>query len=368
MTIREAVQKTGLSYRRLAEMTGVSKSTLERLVNDGELPVRRRTQVMAALAAVLAEHGLGSEPIEMPGGEILGQSKEAEPMKLDPAIIQHFRFTADPFVNDVEDDADVFRYKTYSKIERQIREAIDECAMVAVVGPVGSGKTTMMDGIEADLAVRGDVVCKPRIKDKEKLSDSHLTRALLFAMTGETAKIPANAEDQGRLLSRTLLALRMGHEGGRRVVLYIDDAHHCNAPVLRALKAFHEEKAGRHRLLAIVLVGTEELPKKLYRTPEIGHRTRMIEIPPVFVREYLDFKLKRVGSSIEQVFETAAAEALFARFRRKPGVPALGYPLEVNNVCSQVLMKMWATLDVQPGMRVPARVVDLAGGSAQRAA
>lgn len=368
MTIREAVRVTGLSYRRLAELAGVSKSALERLVNGGVLPVRRRAQVMEALAAVLAEHGLGMEQIEMPGAETLGQTKEAEPMKLDPAIIQHFRFTADPFVNDVEDDADVFRWKTYGKIERQLREAIDECAMVAVVGPVGSGKTTMMDGIEADLVARGDVICKPRIKDKEKLSDGHLTRALLFAMTGEMAKIPANAEDQGRLLSRTLLALRMGHEGGRRVVLYIDDAHHCNAPVLRALKAFHEEKAGRHRLLAIVLVGTEELPKKLYRTPEIGHRTRMVEIPPVFVREYLDFKLKRVGSSVEQVFEPAAAEALFARFRRKPGAPALGYPLEINNVCSQVLAKMWATLDVQQGMKVPARVVDLFGGGTQRAA
>lgn len=371
MTLKDAISATRLGYRTVAREVGLSKSALGRLLSDGEYPSRRlRGEIEAAFLAMFQQHGLNPDSIDFPGSCRAATSQEDhELMKLDSAIVNHFRFTRDPFVNDVEEDKDVFQFKSYSKLERTIREAIDECGMIALAGPVGSGKTTLMDGVEADYSSRGDaIICKTFVKDKEKLTDSHLTRALLYSLTGENCRIPANAEDQGRLLSRTLVALRHGADGGKRAILYIDDAHHCTATVLRTLKAFYEEKVGRHRLLAIVLVGTEELKRKLARSPELGNRARLLEVPPVMVREYLDFKLKRVGSALDKVFEPAALDAFIAMHRSRPGAAAVGYPLSINNALIRVLSRMFQTMEVEAGQRVPTAIVDVSFDGPRRAA
>lgn len=373
MTLKEAVQQTRISYRQLAQVLHLSPAALSRLLNAEEYPARRDAgELVNLFLALFAEHGLNPDTITFPRHAATSRATTQETeelMKLDPAVLAHFRFSTDPFINDIDADKDVFSFPGYSKLERAIRGAIEDCGMIALAGPVGSGKTTLMDGIESDYASRGDlIVCKPYVKDKEKLTDGHLTRALLYSLTGENCRIPNNAEDQGRLLSRSLVALRHGSEGGKRAILYIDDAHHCTASVLRTLKAFYEEKVGRHRLLAIILVGTEELKAKLSRSPELGHRARLLEIPPVQVRDYLEFKLKRVGSSLDKVFEPAALEAFVALHRPRPGAAAVGAPLSINNACIRVLGRMFATLAVEPGMRVPAAIVDKTFGSPSKAA
>lgn len=373
MTLKDAVAETRIGYRRIAKAVGLSTAALSRLVSHGDYPTRRDPgEIIAKFQAVFAEHGLDVDSIEFTRAAAARRaestSQETELMKLDWPILNHFGFQRDPFINDIEDDKDVFGAKSYAKLERLIRDAMNDCGMIALVGPVGSGKTTLMDGIEADYIFRGDLIVKPFIKDKEKLTDGHLTRALLYGLTGENARIPANAEDQGRLLSRSLQALRRNGTEERRVILYIDDAHHCTASVLRTLKAFYEEKAGRHRLLSIVLVGTEELKAKLSRSPELGNRARLLEVPPVLVKDYLGFKLSRVGSAPEKVFEPAALEAFLAAHRLRPGAPATAAPLSINNACIRVLVKMFATLDVDAGMRVPLEIVDKVFGATRRAA
>lgn len=374
MTLKEAVQQTRISYRRLAQVLHLSPAALSRLLNDGEYPARREAgEIVNLFLALFAEHGLNTDTIEFTRQAVTSRAATTEEteelMKLDQAILSHFRFSSDPFINDVVEDKDVFEHKGYAKLEGAIRSAMNDHGMVALAGPVGSGKTTLMDGIEQDYLYRGDLIIKPYVKDKEKLTDGHLTRALLYSLKGENSRIPSNAEDQGRLLSRSLKALRDSENTlTRRAILYIDDAHHCTASVLRTLKAFHEEKAGRHRLLAIVLVGTEELKSKLSRSPEIGNRARLLEMPPVLVRDYLDFKLGRVGSKLDKVFEPAALDAFLAMHRTRPGSPATGAPLSINNACIRVLLKMFSTLEVESGMRVPVEIVDKVFGSPRRAA
>jgi type II secretory pathway predicted ATPase ExeA len=161
------------------------------------------------------------------------------------------------------------------------------------------------------------------------------------------------------MLSATLRAIRTGTVD-RKAVLYIDDAHFCSASVLRQLKTFFEEKIGRFRLLAIVLVGLQTLKAKLATFPEIGNRIRLVEVPPVPVREYLDHKFRRVGARLDQVFAPDGIDAFLDRFRA-PKRPALGYPLIVNANCIRAMVKLYEN-GGQAGEKITREIVDALPG------
>jgi type II secretory pathway predicted ATPase ExeA len=211
------------------------------------------------------------------------------------------------------------------------------------------------------------VICKPQTKEKHKLTPEHLVRALIYGLLGDNAHVCREAEDRGRQLSQALRQIRTA-EIDKKVVLYIDDAHFCGANVLRQLKTFFEEKIGRYRLLAIILVGLPELKNKLAAFPEIGNRIRLVEVPPVPVQEYIAFKLKRVGSSVEKLFDGAGFDAFVDRFRQ-PRRPAMGHPLLINAACIQAMVKLHQN-GGQPGERITREIIDLlpGGATARRAA
>jgi type II secretory pathway predicted ATPase ExeA len=132
--------------------------------------------------------------------------------------------------------------------------------------------------------------------------------------------------------------------------------------VLRQLKTFFEEKIGRFRLLTIVLVGLPTMKNKLAEFPEIGNRIRLVEVPPVSVKEYLDFKLKRVGSSIDKIFTADGLDAFLDRFRA-PKRPALAHPLIINATCIRAMVKL-SDNGGGVGERITREIVDQLPGQA----
>lgn len=167
------------------------------------------------------------------------------------------------------------------------------------------------------------------------------------------------------MLSAALRAVRTGPVD-RKAVLYIDDAHFCNTSVLRQLKTFFEEKVGRYRLLAIILVGIPDLKPKLAAFPEIGNRIRILDVPPVSVEEYLTFKLRRVGSAREKLFDNGGWEAFLDRFRA-PKRPALGRPLMINALCIRAMVQLHRN-GAQSGEKITRGIIDQLPGGSRRAA
>jgi type II secretory pathway predicted ATPase ExeA len=285
-------------------------------------------------------------------------------MQLDRNVLGLFGLRSNPFLNDIEDDSDVYPSKGHEQVTQSIRDAIVQRGFIAVCAPSGAGKTTIWDGIESENANSPDVViCKLQLqlKNKEMLSPSHLCRALIYGLLGDDAKIAQDAEAQGRQLSTALRATREGAID-RKAVLYIDDAHFCSTSVLRQLKTFFEEKVGRFRLLTIVLVGLPTLKTKLAEFAEIGNRIRLVEVPPVPVRDYLTFKLRRIGSSVEKLFDPSGIEAFEERFRQ-PKRGAMGYPLIINATCIRAMVKLFEN-GAQPGERISREIIDALPGVA----
>jgi type II secretory pathway predicted ATPase ExeA len=355
---------TGLSQRQFASAAKVPKSTLSRLLTTGQWP-RNAAATRKQLATALTQHTEIVDPLRdlaWPGDQQARPTVHLEePMKLDPRVLQHFGLKQNPFDNDVEDDADVFRYRGYDAVEKSICEAIDQRGFVAVVAESGAGKTTILEGVEGAYAGREDtIICKPAVKDREKLTPDHMARALIYSLLGENTTIRANAEDRGRQLSHALRQLRSGTLD-KNCVLYIDDAHFCTTRSLRQLKTFYEEKVGRFRLMSIVLVGLPDLKEKLALFAEIGNRIRLVEVPLVPVEEYLEFKLKRVGSSLAKLFETGGKEAFLARFHQ-PRRGSAGRPLLINALCIRAMQRVY-DIGSPAGERVSRELVDQLPGA-----
>lgn len=389
MTLRDAMALArnphngrATSMAKAAKIIDVSGATLCRIVNRGEYPKKMGTEeCQRRLSAFLVEHGVNPERVDWPEirtKETLGHSpyleklspeflndKEMTLMQLDRSTLALFGLRRNPFLNDVEADEDVFRHKGYTDVETAIREAIEERSFLALCGPSGSGKTTIWDGIQAEFAAQGDraVFISPQVKAKDLLNADHLSRALLFGILGNDAQIKMNAEARGRQLAD---ALRGAQASRTQVILQLDDAHFCNISVLRQLKTFYEEKVGRTRMITIILIGLPELKEKLGRFAEIGNRIRLVEVPPSPVQEYLAFKLGRVGSTIEKLFDADGLKAFLARFRRTEKAAAVGRPLIINATVIRAMVLLQQN-GAQPGSKITREVIDqLPGESSAR--
>lgn len=389
MQLAEAITCSGLSLERFGRLLNphMSKSALCRLCKYGEWPTRRdKAATQDAIVAVLSRHNVHAT-IQWPGqgvrpgygdarrreanaGEPIHRYRpeltlqEIDTMQLDRDVLAAFGLRTNPFVNDCESEADIYRTRGYDSAIRSIMDAIKERSFLAISAPSGAGKTTIWEGVETALAGREDIViCKPHLKDKEVMTPNHLAKALLYGLNGSTYSVPRDAEDCGRALSE---ALRLAAQQQRTPVLYIDDAHFSSTKVLRQLKTFYEEKAGRLRLMAIILVGLPELKNKLATFSEIGNRCRVLDIQPVPVADYLGHKLKRAGSSMDRLFDAGGRAALEERFRAERGTKlALGYPLAINTTVIRAMVT-WVRSGAQMGERMTRELIDSLPGGASR--
>jgi type II secretory pathway predicted ATPase ExeA len=80
------------------------------------------------------------------------------------------------------------------------------------------------------------------------------------------------------------------------------------------------------------------------------------------VLEYLQFKLKRVGSSVEKLFDPGGIEALLSRYKQ-PRRGAFGYPLLINSMCIRAMVRLYDN-GAQPGERITQEIVDQLPGAA----
>ncbi len=385
MNLKDAVVSSRLSYAVIAEKLEMSKTAISRLVNFGEFPTKRDpSQLISLFTGLLTKQGFSD--IEFPQSgvrpgygstarrqqqlgiavvrHIANNQEDFDLMKMDSNVLSHFGLRRNPFLNDVEEDADVFPVKAHVRIAADIKSAIDQRAMMAITGESGSGKTTIWDGIESELMLEdGYVICKPKRKNKEKITPDDLARCLIYGIAGENTKIHRDPEDRGSQLGRLLVGARRNQTVDTKVVLFLDDAHFVSSSVLRQLKTFYEEKVGRVRLMAIVLIGLPELRSKLARFSEIGNRCQHLEMPMVPVAEYLAFKLNRVNSGMNKIFDQGGRDAFLERFRDGKKVP-MGYPLIINATCIRAMVKLERS-GAGPGELISREIIDQLPGAGQ---
>ncbi len=334
-SMREDHRVAKVSYRQMAKVAGISPASFSNIVNHGAFP-KGAAQVREKVEAFLETLGIPTEGIwdPMVGDEIPEDDETIwEGEMLYPETKKHFHLFRDPFNQEMNDEDDVFQTAQHRYIQEAILDAAHYRRFIAIVGEVGSGKTTVLKTVEAILAKEKEVhVVKIASYEKEKCSAVSITEALIDDLTYGNERPRRTREARDRQAKRILGEV---HQQGKKAVLIMDEAHAFKHQTLRSLKRFYENEIGFVKLLGIVLLGQPELKDKFeeWSIREMTRRCTMLEMDGLngHIGEYIKFKIDRAGGDFDRIFTKDAIEAIRARLRPV----GQAHPLTINIVATK---------------------------------
>lgn len=347
--LRSALQMAGVTQAGLATHLGLARSTVNAMCN-GRYPVGREAELKNQIHVFLAGHGVDVdlEPQEKVQEEDEDEVKIRRNEMLTATAKKQFGLYKDPFTDDVHEASDVYLTDSGRFVAEYMFTTAKVSGMLAVIGESGSGKSTLRKLLQDRIAASGEKikVIFPRTVDKSRLTVSAICDAVIQDVSDQ--KIRKSAEAKSRQMERVLTE---SSRAGWSHVLLIEEAHDLSIATLKYLKRFWELEDGFKRLLGIILVAQPELKPMLdesrnYDAREVIRRIEVAELDPFVepeeLKEYLDLKLRKAGSSADRCFSEDAYAAILDRMSRKTksgAVLRFCYPLSVNNLVKSAMNK-----------------------------
>ena len=387
LNLRIDLVDVNCTHSELGRKAFVSPATISQLVNHGRWPrtVETTERLRTVVETLLRSGGLSEERIAMTFDEapaagranaqlqMLAHANTPGPQPVstqeeDPFMLlrhhslsqqarQHFRVPRDPFINEMNEDADVFVTDDIRYVRSAMRQTAKHGGMLAVVAESGCGKSTLRQDL-IDWINQGEpiTVIEPYVigmEDSQRkgqaLKAADITGAVIRAVSPGT---PLRQQLQDRAAQMHSI-LKASAQVGRKHVLIIEEAHALAVPTLKHLKRFYELQDGFKKLLAIILVGQTELGTKLSEhnpeVREVVQRCELVRLPALdnHVEGYLRHKLSRVGMEYEAVFAPDVSEGIRAALRRTVAESQRGqrvareqslcYPLAINNLVTRAM-------------------------------
>jgi general secretion pathway protein A len=209
--------------------------------------------------------------------------------------------------------------------------------LVLFSGPVGTGKTTLLNGLLSMLArsfsqqsLPTAFIVNPRLNSEE------LLETLLFEF-----EIPRNFNSKpSRLAALQSMLFATAREGGT-CLLIVDEAHLMAADALEEIRLLMNTDSYHEKLLQVILCGQPELTERL-RQPEvqalqqrIAVRSALRELSASETRAYITERLRIAGMEGPMPFTAPAIQKIH---EYTAGVPRL-----INVVSDACLNIGWDT-------------------------
>ena len=380
--LKKLLADCSIAQRELAPLVGVSAATINLCCNKGYFPetfpkfkehveeVLENNQtfvgllkeqeleigdIWAPLGAVMkqlkpanlaerqsrARKGLTRTPAIAPGNIDDIETKEVE--MLSPEACRKFKFFMSPFNNDIQKDSDVFMSDEHRFIMNSMLAVAEYGGFLAVVGEVGSGKTTMRRKVIEQLRREGKTqIIYPRILDKSRVSAGSLGDAIIMDISDETPRM--RLEAKGRQVHRLLLAR---NREDYRHVLIMEEAHQLSVSALKFLKQLHEVEDGYKKLLGIILIGQTEMHTLLDESqhPDMREVIARVQVANISglngsLKDYLSLKFHRFNRKLEEIMTDEAIDLLSSRLTMKDGNGrkiSRAYPLRVNDLVTRAM-------------------------------
>lgn len=268
-----------------------------------------------------------------------------ESLKLQPLTLnarRRFGLQSDPFRHEITSIDDVLETPEHQDAVAEMLRAARHHDFIALVGEVGSGKTTCLQ-LFLERLPRNVHVVKTHTLDRGAITGNNILDAIITDLAGEAGvktSIPARRELKARKVIELLKALKLQD---RSAVVILDEGQGLSRECLKSLKRLHEMMdKGFGRLLAIIILGQRELIPKLEDPTlrEVGQRCARFEFRGLGNKTsgYLKHKISRAGGDIEKIFEPAALKELEKVLTQVEGRRKLGpYPLQLNTFCTLAL-------------------------------
>jgi putative secretion ATPase (PEP-CTERM system associated) len=199
---------------------------------------------------------------------------------------------------------------------------------IVITGDIGTGKTTLMRTLFADL-VRENVVAAQLVTTQLEADDMLRMVSASFGLAHEgisKAALLKNLE--------TFLAARARE--GKRVLLVVDEAQNIPVRSLEELRMLSNFQTGDKALLQSFLLGQAEFRHTLQSDGMEQLRQRVIaayHLAPLDVDEtksYIEHRLRRAGWAGDPTFTDAA----YAAIHQTTG----GIPRRINTFCDRLLL------------------------------
>ncbi|MDA8155597.1 MAG: AAA family ATPase [Actinomycetota bacterium] len=372
-------QVGGMSQGEISRRTGYGKSTINLTLSTGILPsrvdkdefmstvesyVQQNPEAMRWLKALNAglvdlwrpvsdfgiTVGKQTMPVDLGKRQMEVRRREAvvpgNPheiiMEVDREMLsmdakKQFQLFKNPFIDDVAKESDVFMSDEHRYIQAAMLDAAKHRGCIAVIGEVGSGKSTIRKKVMMELEKSGEQikVCYPQIIDKKKLTVEHLCNAVIMDF-GQTPK-----QDREAKARQVIKLLTDRAKAGGDTVLMVEEAHDLSVPVLKYLKRFSEIELGYRKVIGIILIGQPELgdlfdERMHFEMREVTRRFQIAHISGLNgnMGDYLELKFKLAGAEIGEIITKDAITALSKRLTTrdaKERTASTAYPLTVNN-------------------------------------
>lgn len=200
---------------------------------------------------------------------------------------------------------------------QDIKDAIEENQQTALIGSFGSGKSTIGRMAVRDLMEKDDE--KYRFvyvdsADLEKLSAGQILHAMITDLSSESVRKSTQARSrQARRIVGDLVQM------GKKVCLFIDNAHRLHPNVLMALKDEHEKHyLGYDHVFSIVYVGQEKLLGKLSTYKEVFWRVLVLNMADED-SQWMNFQERK--NYLEAVYGPAISPVARERIAKKTSKP-----------------------------------------------
>ena len=212
--------------------------------------------------------------------------------------------------------AGYFETERLGQFREDVLAAIMAGELVAISGPVGVGKTVMINHLQNQIAIdKRIIVARSLSVDKPRVVLPALITALFLDITSDPdIKVPTQPERRERLLQEAV------RKAKKPIALFIDEAHDLHGHTLNGLKRLREVISAGGGMLSVVLVGHPRLQNDLRRATmeEVGHRTTKFEFNSIGDerREFVSWLLSQCvsdGTKPNEIFEDAAQDYLAER-------------------------------------------------------
>ncbi len=230
--------------------------------------------------------------------------------------LRELKLRWDPFAVPIDQAEQVYQSQDVRRIQDAIVVAVHQRQMLFVLGPTGSGKTTIVQdflGKSSDVNHKPVTVMFGSQLEIESMDITRIVRALirqLLKVTGDTAKIKNSADEREHQLRALVGEYTKTHE----LVLVLEDGHNISPKTLINLKLLREMRwTNRERLITIIIIAQPKMRNVLDDVVEVTIRSAITEMQGLAgeeVREYIAHKLDPVGKTPEELFTKESLQAI----------------------------------------------------------
>ncbi len=189
-----------------------------------------------------------------------------------------------------------FETASQKHLFKELKITIAQGRLIAISGIVGSGKTTFLQRLMADLTKSKEIVVSRSLAvESEKVRLLTLITALFYDLSPDKVeKIPSSSEKRERQLLELIKKVRSP------VALFVDDAHGLHNTTLVSLKKLIELVRNNGERLSVILAGHPKLKNDLKRPTleEIGGRTQIFSLEGIrgHQEDYIQWLLTTAAS------------------------------------------------------------------------